>query len=198
MWGPEGLTRAVATNLAASLPARIAQLRTKYGVDANTLPDVATVYAVPRDFADVASFPCIMLAAQETAGQLDTRQTDATSEYDEYTFTYRVRAMIFAMGTSFDQTELLTQRIVLAVREAFVTNKIYGDPENGDGGLLDSRQIRESYAETTASSGGFLGGAWVEIGIRSTERQSSLVETAVVDAVTTAVVLLPASADLPG
>lgn len=194
MWGPEGLTRAAAENLAASLPAAIARLRAKYGVGPDVLPDVAAVYATPRDFAEVGDYPCIMLAAQETTGQLDNRQTAATAQYDEYTLTYRLRAMIFCMGTSYDGTELLTQRITLAAREALLMNKRYGDPEGGDGGALDARLLRESYAETTASSGGFLGGSWVEVGVRSTERLYSTLPTVPVEAL--GAVVRPAATDL--
>ncbi|QKY79778.1 hypothetical protein SEA_BUMBLE_12 [Arthrobacter phage Bumble] len=194
MWGPEGLTRAAAENLGAALPAAIARLRTKYAVGPDVLPDVAAVYATPRDFAEVGEYPCVMLAAQETTGQLDNRQTGATAEYDEYTLTYRLRAMIFCMGTSYDRTELLTQRITLAVREALLTNKRYGDPESGDGGALDARLLRESYAETTGASGGFLGGSWVEVGVRSTERLYSALPVVPVEAVET--VVRPAAASL--
>ncbi|QTF82109.1 hypothetical protein SEA_PRAIRIE_12 [Arthrobacter phage Prairie] len=170
MWGPEGVTRAVADNLLSNLPAAIARLRTVRAVSAAELPDVARVYPTPREFAEIGAYPAVMLAARETQGQLETRTTEIGAEHDEFQLTYRVRALIFCMGTSYDQTELLTQRITLAVREALLTNKRYGDPENGNGAVLDARLLRESYAETAASSGGYLGGAWVEIGVRSYER----------------------------
>ncbi|WNO25834.1 hypothetical protein SEA_ALTADENA_12 [Arthrobacter phage Altadena] len=193
MWGPEGLTRAAAANLEAALPVAVARLRAKYGITAAELPDVAAVYPTPRDFAEIGDYPCVMLAAQETQGQLDTRQTGATGEYDEYMLTYRLRAMIFCMGTSYDRTELLTQRIVLAVREALLMNKRYGDPEAGDGGVLDARLLRESYAETASSSGGFLGGAWVEIGVRSAERLYTTLPSVPVDDLRTSVGSVAAS-----
>jgi hypothetical protein len=178
MWGPEGVTRAVAANLAAGLPAAVARIRDRYSVDELALPDVESIYPTPRDFASIEAYPAVMIAAQETQGQLYTRQTDALTEYDEYTMTYRVRALLFVMGTSFDQTELLTQRLTLAVREALLVNKRYGNPEGGDGAELDPKLLRESYAEAAESKTGYLGGSWIEIGLRSTERLHLGLQTA--------------------
>lgn len=197
MWGPEGLTRAVAANLAAALPAAVQRIRDRYELTGGQLRDIEQIYPVPRDFAEIGAYPCIMLAAQETAGQLYTRQTDALVTYDEYTMTYRVRAMLFTMGTSFDQTELETQRLTLALRESLLINKRYGDPEDGDGARLDPTLLRESYAEATEGKGGFLGGAWVEVGLVSTERLYLAAEPTAVATLTTGVEAVPFAAALP-
>lgn len=173
MWGPEGVTRAVAANLEAALPGAVARLRDKLAVSVEELPAVKSIYPTAREFAEIGAYPAVMLAARETQGNLENRQTEIHAEYDEFTMTYRVRALLFCMGTSYDQTELLTQRLTLAVREALLVNRRYGSPETGEGGTLDARLLRESYAETVGTSGGYLGGSWVEIGIRSAERLAS-------------------------
>lgn len=195
MWGPEGVTRAVRRNLLAALPAQTDALRAKYGVGPAELPGVKAVYSVPREFAEIGEYPVVMLSAMETEGQLDTRQIEAGPDYDEFSLLYRVRALVFCMGNDYEATELLTQRTILAVRQSLLVNKRYGDPEGGDGAVLDSRRLRESYAETTASSGGHLGGGWVEIGVRSTERLYTGIETTPVATLASAV--HPAMVDEP-
>lgn len=173
MWGPEGLTRAVAANLSKHLPGRIALQRERWKATPQQIPDVQKIYPTPRDFVDIGGYPCIMLEVQNTEGRRDNRQIEIGAEYDEYTLLYKIRALVWTMETSKERAELLAQRLILCTREALLIDQAFGDDDSDEGGELDSRLLRESYADAVGSDGQFLSGGWVEVGIRAHERLDS-------------------------
>lgn len=177
MWGVEGVNRAVASNLSRILPESMQRLRARSagipGYEAGDIPDVAAIYPTVVEFASIDKYPCLMLSPLETQGRFETRSLGSDGVSEEYTFSYKVRVLIYVMGSSYDSTELLAQRLTVAVREALLLDKRYGDLEGGNGGQLDPSQVRESYAET-AGPAPFLSASYVEIVIKSTESMDSL------------------------
>ena len=146
MLGPEGVTRAVYTHAETALPARLATLRTRYGASVDELPDMARIYPSEVQTLSIERFPALAVVVVDTTGQLGNRQTDVDATGEEYSYRYKVQLYSYAVDDDEATTSLNLLRYTLAVREAFLADKILpvDAPHNA---VIDVRSLIESYSE---------------------------------------------------
>ncbi|UGL61898.1 hypothetical protein SEA_EASTWEST_14 [Arthrobacter phage EastWest] len=179
MIGSEGVTRAIVRRLRADLPARLAELRTRYQADVDQLPAVKLIEPDEFDVLSVDQYPAIFVVPVDTTGRLDNRQLEATGAFDEYSFTYNMQVYIYARGDDFKSTSLQTKRYTLAVREVLLAHKTLLD--GVENLAVEPRSLREAYSKLASvpDSSKFIGGAYIDVQIVSEERVSSLTQTGV-------------------
>lgn len=176
MLGPEEVTRTVVRRLRTAMPDRLTMLRARYETTLAKLPDVALIEPDELDVLAINEFPAIFAVPLDTSGRLDNRQTEATGDYDEYSFTYNVRVFVYARGGDYKSTSLMTKRYTLAVRECLLAGK---QLTTGDENLtIEPKTLRESYSQVSQlpDSQKYISGSYLDVQVVSEERIYSTLE----------------------
>jgi len=178
MHGPEDVAKRAADWLYGRIPARLriveARLDDAYPDDApHTLADPAQVLDHERGPIGIEDWPSVFVLPQElTASQLVDVHPDGG---EEYLNTYRMQLLAWVRADSYESTNALRLRYVLAIREALLERKslklgtgvVAGDP---DADLsVDPRSIRESYSPLIDDEGRTIAGATVTVLITARE-----------------------------
>jgi hypothetical protein len=151
MDGPEGCVTRIEALLRERLPAKLAELRVRYGVVDNSLEDVTRFLTTePPDIA-IDRPPMIVIVEQES----DSLQGPVKAMTDGYggslyAFRYRVGIFAWARGTTYATTARARQRYGLAVREVLLQTPGIGDPEPGHL-VIDPLTIVETYSGVATS-----------------------------------------------
>ncbi|QIN94341.1 hypothetical protein SEA_ABBA_12 [Arthrobacter phage Abba] len=176
MLGAEGISRALFRRVRDSMPGRLAMLRARYGATIHQLPDLATLEPDEVDVASIEKFPLVFVFLPDTTGKLDSRQTDMTAGYDEYSYRYNVQLYAYVVGDDYKATSLQMKRYVLALRETMLADKqIIPEDDAGDYAEIDPSTVRESYSQVGQGvSKKLIAGAFLEFQIVSHERIVSI------------------------
>lgn len=169
MLGPEGVTRAVYLNATQNLPGKVAELRTRY--NAPELVDFAEVYPDEINALSIEKFPALAVVIPSTISSRTTqaRQTDIGDAYEEYSYRYNVQLYSYAAGATTAGTSKAIKRYTLAVREAFLANKILPTPETDDA-QVDPGTVVESYSELDKKDNKFIAASVVQFEVVTHER----------------------------
>lgn len=129
-----------------SLPVKLAELRTRYGVVDNSLPDIAHWLTYEPDDIAVDRPPMIVIVEQES----DTLNGPVRMSSDFVagsTFEWRYHLVVFAwaVGDTFEATATARRRYGLAVRECLLQMPGLGDPDPGSM-TIDPLQMTETYS----------------------------------------------------
>lgn len=161
MLGPEGVTRGVYLHAEANLPGRIGQLRERYEATAADLPDLERIYPNEVQTLSIERFPALAIVVANTTGQLGNRSTDIDASGEEYSYRYNVQLYSYAVADDEAATSLAILRYTLAVREAFLTDKILpvGQPHHA---VIDPKTLIESYSELDRRDSKFIAASMVQ------------------------------------
>lgn len=174
MLGPEGIARALVGRMHQRLPDKLAELRARLGVTEYELPDVLAdnIHPTEVDVLAIGQYPCIAVVEYDTSGRLGNQQTDMDAGYEEYQYRYRMRLFAFGMADGYVETDLLRKRLILAIREILLQDKImHDDVTGGQYAEVDLNTIRESFSDVGAvTESQLLGGGYIELEIVSQER----------------------------
>lgn len=177
MIGSEGVTRYLVEKLKAAMPAKLAELRTRLtaitgeAVTEQHLPEVQRWYAHDIDQLEVGGFPAVLVVESESVGQIANREITYGEEADEYTFEYILRVYVWAMGDSAGGTTLQVKRLVSAVEEILLFEKLIYSAHDGDEyAKVDPKFIKHSYSDVEIDQARqVLGGGYVEVHIATRE-----------------------------
>ncbi|QKY78962.1 hypothetical protein Jinkies_14 [Arthrobacter phage Jinkies] len=169
MLGPEGVTRAVHQAAKATLPARLAEFRERYSTAPGELVDFTEIYPDEVNARSIEKFPFLAIVIPATTGKQFNRQTDVDAFYEEYSYRYTVQLYAYAMGASTAATSKAIKRYTLAVREAFLANKILPTPDT-DSAQIDPATLVESYSELDKKDNKFIAASIVQFEIVTHER----------------------------
>lgn len=158
MLGPEGVTRGVYMHALTSLPGRLELLRERY--DAQLL-DFAEIYPDEVQAASIEKFPILAVVVTSTTGQLGNRATDVDATGEEYSYRYNVQLYSYVLEDDEATTSLNLKRYTLAVREAFLADKIL-PVEQPHHATVDPRTLIESYSELDRRDSKFLAASFVQ------------------------------------
>ena len=161
MLGPEGVTRGVYMRALTDLPGRLAMLRERYEATPAQLPDFAEIYPDEVQAASIEKFPILAVVVTSTTGQLGNRQTDVDATGEEYSYRYNVQLYSYVLESNEADTSRNLKRYTLAVREAFLADKILPveDPHHA---TVDPRTLIESYSELDRRDSMFLAASFVQ------------------------------------
>lgn len=168
MLGPEGITRGVYLRAEADLPGRLAALRERYGAAPADLPDLARIYPSEIQTLSIERFPALAVVVTSTTGQLGNRQTDVDATGEEYSYRYNVQLYAYAVADDEAATSLAILRYTLAVREAFLSNKIL-PVDAPHAATIDPRTLIESYSELDQRDSKFIAASMVQFEVVSHE-----------------------------
>ena len=168
MLGPEGVTRGVTVQAKTVLPAQLATLRTRYETTTEQLPDFVTVYSDGVNAVSIEKFPALVVVIPSTTGKIDNRATDIDAGYEEYSYRYTVRLFSYVMADSEGAASLLIKRYTLAVREAFLLNKIL-PVDAANRAVVDPMTITESYSELAPKDTKYLAASYVQFEVVTNE-----------------------------
>ncbi|QDK01895.1 hypothetical protein SEA_VIBAKI_14 [Arthrobacter phage Vibaki] len=169
MLGAEGVTRGMFMHAVEQLPGRMALLRARYGATTSDLPDFASFFADEIATLSIEKFPAIAFVNPGTTGELGNRQTDVDTDFEEYSYRYRVQVYVYAMADTGPATSLAVKRCALAVREAYLADKILPvGPDNS--AEIDPRSIVESYSELDQKDAQYIAAAFVQFEVVTHER----------------------------
>lgn len=171
--GAEGVSTAIVTKLREHAPAKITQLRARYGADTATLPMPASLHSTAKDTLSIEEYPAIVCTTVDTTGRIGNRQLSSDGEFDVYQYKYRMRVFVFVTGADTEDTDLLRKRFVLAVREILLTNLILVDGA-GQYALMDPNTIKESYSDVAKNDAEQLfAAAYLEFEVTTAESLAS-------------------------
>lgn len=161
MLGPEGVTRGAYLHAERYLPERLAQLRARYGASAVDLPDLARIYPSEVQTLSIERFPALAVVVTNTNGHLGNRQTDVDAGGEEYSYRYIVQLYSYAVADDESATSLAMLRYTLAVREAFLADKILpvAEPHSA---TIDPKTLLESYSELDMRDSKFIAASMVQ------------------------------------
>lgn len=174
MIGPEGVARSVAGRLRDKLPAKVVELRARYQAPAREFPDISpeNIHPTERDVIGMGQFPAVLVSMLDNVSRTGSnRVTEATGEWDEYEYRYRVRVWLYVTGDDYGPTALARMRLLLGIREALISDRVLG--RYGEDRVdLDHHSLRESFDEGLVAddAGKLLGVAAVEFEVKTTER----------------------------
>jgi hypothetical protein len=174
MLGPEGVARALVGRLHERLPDKLAEIRARLGVTAYELPDVLAdnIHPTEADVLAIGQYPCIAVVEYDTSGRLGNQQTDLDAGHEEYQYKYRMRIYAFGMADGYVETDLLRKRLILAIREILLQDKVvHNDVAGGQYAEVDSNTLRESFSDVgSVEESQLLAGGYIEVEIASQER----------------------------
>jgi len=173
MHGPEDVAKRAAEWLTGRIPARLRIIEARLDLEPLSLADPAQVLDHERGPIGIEDWPSVFVLPQElTASQLVDVHPDGG---EEYLNTYRMQLLAWVRADSYESTNALRLRYVLAIREALLERKslklgtglVAGDP---DADLsVDPRSIRESYSPLIDDEGRTIAGATVTVLITARE-----------------------------
>jgi hypothetical protein len=139
MIGVEGAAALAALRLSESLPAKLAELRTRYGATVDELPDPALV--LPREAIDlrIEDYPAVMVIPQEMLGLV---RSDVAEGGESFIARYNLRIYLWARGDHAQATDLARKRLTLAAREVLLTRGFLSPDAT-----TDPTSLAESYSD---------------------------------------------------
>jgi len=169
MLGAEGVSAAIVKKLETSLPAKITEMRARYGVPAAVLPMPASLYSTEMDVLSIDKYPALIVTTVDTTGKIGNRQFAGTDEVDVYQYKYRMRVFIYVTGKDHGDTDLLRKRYALAAREVLLTNLILVNA-GGQYAILEPNTVKESYSDVATNQAQLLfAGVYVEFEVTTAE-----------------------------
>lgn len=119
-----------------------------------------------RDQID--EWPAIFIVPQDT-GRVGEASRTEMQEVNEisitYVYTYRFKLFVWVRGQTYEETEILRDRLALCVRRAFLRN-----PKLSSAGSVVPDTVQESYSDVGAGEAGrSIAGAWLECQVRNEE-----------------------------
>lgn len=166
MLGHEGIVRALTMKLREQLPVATERLLASLPAGSH-IPRVAPedIHPTEVDVIGMGRFPVLMVIQEGTGIQQSTRQVDVFSDRDEYAFRYRCRILLWATGTSVENTELMRKRLMLALRIALLSDRqVFKDEATGEHAYIDHGYLREQFSELAQDNmGKLLGGGYIEV-----------------------------------
>lgn len=168
MLGAEGVTRGLHAHLTVSVPARLADLRTRLLATPADLPDLRKIYPDEVDILSIEKFPALVITTPDTDGKLTNRQTDLGATFEEYSYRYNIRLFVYVIAAESMATSRLIKRMTLGVREALLTTKIL-PVDDHDRAEIDPQTIKESYSEVESGKRGFIAASFIEFQVVSHE-----------------------------
>lgn len=186
MLGPEGVAKALVYRLHERMPAKLAEMRTRLGVDAYELPDLRTMSPTEIDIRAVNDFPAVAVVEFDTTGRLGNQQIDMDAGYEEYVYRYRMRVFVWSMADGHIEVDLQRKRLILAIREILLQGKIiHDDPTAGQYAEIDMNTLKESFSDVgSLTEEQLLGGAYIEVEVPTQERLAWLEQPAFTDPAT--------------
>jgi len=169
MLGAEGVTRGMFMHAVEQLPGRMQLLRERYGATADDLPDFASFFPDEIATLSIEKFPAVAFINPGTTGELGNRQTDVESTFEEYSYRYRVQVYVYATADTGPATSLAVKRYALAVREAYLADKILPVGPNNSA-EIDPKSIVESYSELDQKDNEYIAAAYVQFDVVTHER----------------------------
>ncbi|WNN95965.1 hypothetical protein SEA_HIRKO_13 [Arthrobacter phage Hirko] len=169
MLGAEGVTRGMFMHAVEQLPGRMALLRERYGATVDELRDFASFFPDEISTLSIEKFPAIAFVNPGTTGELGNRQTDVDGTFEEYSYRYRVQVYVYAADDTGPATSLAVKRCALAVREAFLADKILPVGPNNSA-EIDPKSIVESYSELGENDNQYIAAAYVQFEVVTHER----------------------------
>lgn len=177
MDGPEGTAQLVAAWLRTRIPARLRIVETRLELAAGSLPDPARVLTEERGPIALEDWPSVYVLPQklDRMDLVDLRG-DGT---ETYSCRYNVRVLAWVRGDSYEGTDRLRSRYLLAIREALLERKqlraapAYGSAEWGTlvGSIaVDPSSFREDYGPIVIDEGRTIAGAFVDLAVLNAER----------------------------
>lgn len=189
MNGLEGACDAVTGYLTAGLPAKTAQLRERYAVTAEQLPDVTTVLPHDVDNLGIEQWPAVLVIGQNMTGAVLLDVDDAGDEL--YRCTYRLHVYVFARGPSYAGTDALRKRLTLGVRELLLVQ-----PGPAPQVLVDRTTLTESYSDLALDEQSrTVGAAYIRVDVTVEESLNPEVAAVRADAVVVDTANLPPHPD---
>lgn len=161
MLGSEGVTRGVYMHALTTLPGRLQQLRERYEVSAAKLPDFTEIFPDEVQQASIEKFPILAVVVTSTTGQLGNRATDVDAQGEEYSYRYNVQLYTYVLEDDESTTSLNLKRYTLAVREAFLADKIL-PVEQPHHASVDPRTLIESYSELDKRGNRYIAASFVQ------------------------------------
>lgn len=156
MLGAEGVTSLLVARFTAALPAKIVELRARYGITARDLPDALVLAAEPEDTKlELARFPVVFLVERDTP-----RVAEPNKSHDGSAFRidYNLSVAYFVRDASIAATTAQRRRLGLAVREVLL-ERPFLRADDRQGITLDVGGWLERYtAAAAAGGGGVVGG----------------------------------------
>jgi hypothetical protein len=116
----------------------------------------------------IERFPALAVVVTSTTGQLGNRQTDVDATGEEYSYRYTVQLYSYAVADDEAATSLAILRYTLAVREAFLADKIL-PVENPHAAAIDPKTLIESYSELDKRDSKFIAASMVQFEVVSHE-----------------------------
>lgn len=132
MLGAEGVITAVLGYLQAAMPAKLAELRTRYGATELQLPEIPRWIDYEPDDLAVDKPPVVAVLEQQSdtlAGP--TRNLDDGSGGSTYRYRYAVTVIVYVRGRNRAETAALRRRYGLGLRELLLQRPGLGDPDPG-------------------------------------------------------------------
>lgn len=198
MIGPEGAAQAVAERLAAALPGRLAELRTRYTVTAAELPDPALVEPHDRIRRPLEDWPAVLVLVQQLARFTPTDRPSAGGE--TWVARYPFRVYLWLRAEDDVDVDLLRKRYVLAVREVLLARRSLMDTAGpaGDVPNVDPLALTEDYGPVALDeNGNTIAAAYVAADILIAEEVTPLPELGTVNTTTVTVEHLDPPAEPP-
>lgn len=160
MDGLEGAVTTVVDRLTAALPAKTTELRTRYGVDAETeghlLPDVVTVAAYDKHALALEEWPAVLVSGLET---MDMTRVDVDGAIEHWLVRYQLRVFIWVRSEDPVSVWKARNRLTLAVRELLMTRRTMNTAL-----MVDEATLTESYSDLAVDEDkATVGGAFVAV-----------------------------------
>ncbi|WP_053207946.1 hypothetical protein [Jiangella muralis] len=156
--GIEGASELVAAAVRDRMPGKLTELRARYRVGPDKLPDLAHVLAHDQVQLPIEFWPCVLVVGQDTRAITPARVTGTT---ESYACTYALRLFVWARGTHAAETDTARKRYTLAVRELLLTRRVLGPLA-----AVAPTSITESYSEVAVDdSAATIAGAYVTVDV---------------------------------
>lgn len=175
MNGLEGACRVVAEHLAAALPGKTAELRTRLAVtNPIDLPDVALVLDHDEAPIPLEGWPAVMVVGQNLESMI---RHEVAATGTDWLCTYRLRVFVWSRGDSFPHTDHIRKRLTLAVREVLMQQRKITAAAH-----VDDKSLTESYSDLDVDdAGATIAGAFLELNLVTLETLGTVPTKGVAD-----------------
>lgn len=175
MLGADGVANLLVERIQSVVPQRLAQIRLRYQVGTDVLPDPEQVLPFEPQQISVEKWPTLFVEVHDTLGKTGTTQQSSGAEID--LFSYRYRCRLYAWCRANDAlvdggaVEQQVRRMLLAIRESLLIKKVLIDDETyGQTARVDPNTVKETYGQPgTDKAGLIISGAFVEVEILTYE-----------------------------
>jgi hypothetical protein len=153
----DGVVALVQATLAACMPVKIAELRTRFAVSPAVLPQPKTFRPVQVGKAAAGEYPVLYVVGN---GMAAVRSLQKTATGVQYGFSYQLTVVTLVRSTSDRATTLLQQRIAQAVTECLLQSQQLAPLGQDDSARVEQDTLRnrfsgiEQYGRDTATYGG--------------------------------------------